>query len=796
MADDDDLVVNFTLPERALGPKPIVRGGPWRERRRIERQELRKRAGAPPRKPREPAFGALDESHDTQSRTEFESGSAKRRKLDAGLIPLRYTPRNANRPQQRPNHAHGTPQVISSLFTYNPAPMVSLTEFEDDPAETASPVEPSNAPLTEEELSFTTLGVNKSLATHLTKKLDITAPTAIQKAALPKLIDGDSDAFVQAETGSGKTLAYLLPIVHRIMEFSKEVKDGGATTITRDSGLFAIVLAPTRELSKQISSVLENVLRCAHWIVGGTVIGGEKKKAEKARLRKGLNILIATPGRLADHIAHTDVLDVSQVRWLVLDEGDRLMELGFEEDIKKLVSRLDYRMKEHSITKNAKSMPKKRINILCSATMRMDVQKLGDISLKNAVHIAPDLSESKGEEKSTKNGSSDPSKFHVPSQLKQTYALIPAKLRLVSLVALLRKAFARCSPSTKIIVFFSCADSVDFHWRVLTRPRPNSRSSTPQEDEEPPSATDTVLSSALLHSETPPLVHRLHGSLPQQTRTSTLSSFRDVEEPALLLATDIASRGLDLPRVDRVIEFDPAFSQDDHVHRVGRTARAGKAGEACVMLMPGCEEGYVGVLRGERSAEVVGGIRAWSADEVLKGGFEPLGNHTSATNDGGKKSQSGFKPGPRRDGGPVDEKPHEAEATDFQLDTERWVLRDAGMLALARKAFASHVRAYATHVAGERKWFDIRELHLGHLAKGFALREAPGGVGVRGTGRAGKRDAGSRRRADEKRLGKDGDGEDGAERDMGATVDLGETRRRMEKLARGMGGGVEEFNIA
>jgi len=129
------------------------------------------------------------------------------------------------------------------------------------------------------------------------------------------LIKENSDAFIQAETGSGKTLAYLLPIVQRIIELSETLKkqnvEDGLDAVHRDSGLFAIILAPTRELSKQIALVLESLLRCAHWIVAGTVIGGEKKKSEKARLRKGINILVATPGRLADHLEHTERLNVS-----------------------------------------------------------------------------------------------------------------------------------------------------------------------------------------------------------------------------------------------------------------------------------------------------------------------------------------------------------------------------------------------------------------------------------------------------------------------------------------------------
>jgi ATP-dependent RNA helicase DDX31/DBP7 len=155
-------------------------------------------------------------------------------------------------------------QIISSLFSFNPS---SKTKFEEQEAE-AEPAKPSNAPLTEEMATFTALGLSRRLAAHLSTKMDMKAPTAIQKAAITQMVKDDSDAFIQAETGSGKTLAYLLPIVERIMGMSS-----ADVQVHRDSGLFAIVLAPTRELCKQIATVLEKILRCAPWIVSTTVIG-------------------------------------------------------------------------------------------------------------------------------------------------------------------------------------------------------------------------------------------------------------------------------------------------------------------------------------------------------------------------------------------------------------------------------------------------------------------------------------------------------------------------------------------
>ncbi|KAI9851928.1 MAG: ATP-dependent RNA helicase dbp7 [Thelocarpon superellum] len=526
-------------------------------------------------------------------------------------------------------------------------------------------------------------------------------PTSIQKATISQLIKDDSDAFVQAETGSGKTLAYLLPIVQRIMDISRQPHEtavDGDGRLHRDSGLFAIILAPTRELCKQISVVLESVLRCAHWIVAGTVIGGEKKKSEKARLRKGLNILVATPGRLADHLDHTKVLDVSRVRWLVLDEGDRLMELGFEEELQGIVAKLGQRSRFSRLPHHPESpLPDRRVTVLCSATLKLNVQRLGEISLKDAVHLKADPSEETSE--GARSGGDSDDNFTAPLQLKQSYAVVPAKLRLVTLVAVLRRAFYRRGSVTKAVVFISCADSVDFHFELFTRPASQEGSTA--------TATATTATTspapALSSPENLVTLHRLHGSLTQPVRTSTLSAFKNSKTASVLICTDVASRGLDLPNVDLVVEYDPPFNPDDHLHRVGRTARAGRDGRAIIFLMPGDEEGYVSVLHHRHQREGgPSGVARHDSPELLKKGFGSTG------------------PGGGRD--------WDERATEWQLDAERWALDHPRYLEMARRAFQSHVRAYATHVASERAMFSIKSLHLGHLAKSFALREKPGSI--------------------------------------------------------------------
>ena len=699
---EDELLINFAPDDNVLKSAAHYTGGRWKDR-----LIARKTAGPRPRKslPTQRDGYASNEQGDEADATlasdSVQPPSKKQKGIDGHAITARHKA-----------HLNGSKVVISSLFTYNPSPQNPTVGNKEE----LSPVTPSNAPLLDGIDTFLSLGLSNTLASHLMTKIKLKAPTAIQKSAIVQLIKEDSDAFIQAETGSGKTLAYLLPIVQRIIQLSKQKVDSGPDEqVHRDSGLFAIVLAPTRELGKQIFSVLETLLRCANWIVAGIVVGGEKKKSEKARLRKGVNILVATPGRLADHLAQTKALNVSHVRWLVLDEGDRLMELGFEEEIRGIVAKLESRSSPSKLP----GLPSRRTTVLCSATMKMNVQRLGDISLKNAVHILPDPTATSSEVESHNKGSEA---FHAPNQLQQSYIVVPAKQRLVTLAALLATTFAPLPTQStkgvhKAIVFLTCADSVDFHFELFSRGASAANGLNSIDDNKLKLAKPLADASPLLPTKsTAPTIssrlsiYKLHGSLIQTLRTSTLSSFHLSSNPSVLFCTDVASRGLDLPNVDLVIEYDPSYSADDHIHRVGRTARAGNAGNSIVFLMPGPEEGYVDVLQTASSERT---ISHRSAEEVLKEAFPSRKHLRPLEKDGNIQPHSSWQD----------------QATDFQLEVEREIATSERLKEMARKAYISHVRAYATHTVSERKWFDVKSLHLGHLAKGFGLRERPGRFG-------------------------------------------------------------------
>ncbi|KAJ5496936.1 hypothetical protein N7463_008923 [Penicillium fimorum] len=758
---DDGMLMNFSIGDTVIKPEAKFKGGTWRDRLTAKKRSAHR----------------VSEKEGDGDAAARNAASKNPNQIQLGTRPVKRqkTEDSFNRPSapraggdRRPQHPRDPTQFVSSLFSSNPEARTAQEPKEEREPEDAKP---TNAPMIDGLDTFTNLGLSPNLAAHLLTKLELKAPTAIQTSSITQLLKEETDAFIQAETGSGKTLAYLLPLVQRIMDLSKAKNEHNDTQVHRDSGLFAIILAPTRELCKQISVVLENILRCANWLVCGTVIGGEKKKSEKARLRKGLNILVATPGRLADHLDNTEALDVSNVRWLVLDEGDRLMDMGFEEELQGIVKKLDARQRPSRVP----SVPTRRTTILCSATLKMNVQKLGEISLKDAVHIKADPNEDDDD----KSNNDEEESFRVPAQLKQSYAIVPAKLRLVSLTAYLKRTFMRKGSVMKAIVFMSCADVVDFHFELFSRnqDRDQQRKSDEEgkdgkdekeekdEEKEKLSPHGTIAPGRAFSTPTNPvLLHRLHGSLPQAVRTATLGSFSRSTEACVMICTDVASRGLDLPNVDLVVEYDPAFSSDDHTHRIGRTARVGRDGRALIFLQPGCEENYVEVLkRGYRDGGKA--LTRTDANEILKRGF--------GGNDNKKKNW-------------------EEKTTDWQMDVERWALDNPTYLEMARRAYQSHVRAYATHTSAERSMFDIKELHLGHLAKAFALRDRPGKINVPGL-RPGQEDTKKDFKAARNGAGNKRKADDDAPSSTNVTD---EAARKMRAKMREHMSGANEFNLA
>ena len=675
-----------------------------------------------------------------------------------------------------PRSKGGSHGYVSSLFARDEAGASEPAGLPETPRSA-----PSNAPSSNAS-SFEALGLDEILATHLRERMGIDGkPTDIQRLAIPPLISeppsptSQRDVLIQAQTGSGKTLTYLLPIVQSLLPFSEE------SYIDRSIGTLAIILAPTRELARQIYQVLERLLtmsltsqheaadgtllrRRARWIVPNLLTGGSTKNHEKQRIRKGSPIIVSTPGRLLDHLQNTSSLDVGKCRWLVLDEADRLLEMGFEEQLSGIVKALDGRRRlsvstaREALLNNGAIEPHapdsqvtdslgvawwawRRRVVLCSATLDERVQVFSGTTLHQPLLIRAGMHQAVEPAPGTRHkGTSGPTSdsaqsvgnrtaedhepaslnapvdfngptFSAPAQLAQHAVIVPPKLRLVTLLALLRQSLPRASEAAhpaRVMVFLTCTDTVDFHWHAIGGARMGQLPTKDSVTSRPlPSSQDMPLAqkSDLLPGVP---IYRLHGSMTQKERIASLRAFHTLEDgtdaaPAkrggVLLCTSVASRGLDLPHVSCVIQMDVPTEGgvEEYVHRVGRTARVGREGTSWLMLMPH-EKPWLDVLTqrmvvGEpprrASVPVVG------YDTVLYEGF----------------------------GGAARE--YESRATDVQMALERWVLADPSHASLARTAFLAHIRAYATHPASEKAIFHVNQLHLGHVAKAFALREAP-----------------------------------------------------------------------
>jgi len=241
--------------------------------------------------------------------------------------------------------------------------------------------------------------------------------TPVQAIAIPRALKSRCDVMIRAPTGSGKTLAFLLPVLHQLFNLPQ-------SKLTRSRGTLAAILSPTKELVLQTLKVAQNVARMKPSLVCGAVAGGENPKSEKARLRKGLTLLCATPGRLVYHLDHTGTFAIADCQVLVLDEADRLLDLGFEPQVriihKKLVG-----------SKTSSDSPVQ--TLLASATLTPGVKKLAHFCMRKDAFWA----DPHGKEQTQHEDAADDNEveFAVPSTLKQWYCVVPCKERLPALIA-------------------------------------------------------------------------------------------------------------------------------------------------------------------------------------------------------------------------------------------------------------------------------------------------------------------------------------------------------------------------
>ncbi|KAJ9069421.1 ATP-dependent RNA helicase dbp7 [Entomophthora muscae] len=547
--------------------------------------------------------------------------------------------------------------------------------------------------------SFVAAGLDKVLSRHLKDKMNMGKPTTVQSRAISFLSSsGERDLIIQAQTGSGKTLSFLLPIVDKLIRASGSVPPNDSFRPSRTSGVLAVILAPTRELARQIYDVLEKLLNYPvvseenfqryHWIVPGLVVGGDKKASEKARLRKGVNILVATPGRFLDHLQNTKCMNIDTLKWVVLDEGDRFLELGLQETLKSIFTILKEKASRSNMSYRGKWfwlsnwLPKERRTIMVSATLNSAVKSLAEYSLTNPMHITGDKKEDDSSDSDDEEAK--PNTFATPQQLTQRYVVAPAKLRLVALNALLRTAFTNAKG--KVIVFMLTCEEVEFYHSLFLNTGQNDAKRFPEKVGGYYPGAENFFGLGSVIPGLPLL--KLHGNLEQKVRSGTYKAFCALES-GVLFCTDVAARGLDLPRVAQIIQFDPPTDMKDYVHRVGRTARLGRAGDAILFLLPS-EVEYV-----SRLASLKIKLQPANVEQILKSLCD--------------EEYPDFK----------------SAATKRQNDFEKYVLSSKEVQQQAASALTSSMRAYATHPSSEKDIFHIKKLHVGHWTKSFAIRDKP-----------------------------------------------------------------------
>ncbi|MDO7173932.1 DEAD/DEAH box helicase [Mariniflexile sp. AS56] len=376
-------------------------------------------------------------------------------------------------------------------------------------------------------MQFNSLGLSQALLKAISKK-GYTTPSPIQQKAIPHILQG-KDVLASAQTGTGKTAGFTLPLLHILSENPKE----------KYRPIRALILTPTRELAAQVYA---NVREYSEFLElrSAVIFGGVNQNPQVATIRQGVDILVATPGRLLDLINQNHI-SLKRVEILVLDEADRMLDMGFLRDIERVI----------------KMMPAKRQNLMFSATFSPDIKKLAHGILSNPVQVE-----------------ATPENTTVDAITQKVYRV------------------AKGLKTDLIIKLIS-----DGNWKqvlVFTRTKHGANKLCEK------MAKAGIKAAAI------------HGNKSQGARTKALGGFKN-GSVSVLVATDIAARGLDIPLLPHVINFELPNISEDYVHRIGRTGRAGASGEA-LSLVSADETVYL------RDIEKLVGIKI--PVEIVEG-FEP-----------------------------------------------------------------------------------------------------------------------------------------------------------------------------
>lgn len=513
--------------------------------------------------------------------------------------------------------------------------------------------------------------------------------TIIQKAAIPKIVEGN-DVLIRSATGSGKTLTFLVPALNRLVHRGDERK------INRQDGTIVMIVCPTRELSDQTKDMASKLSRPFPWIVVAAIKGGDSRKSEKAQIRKGITLLVGTPGRVLDHCEKTSSFNVSNIEMFVLDEADRLLDMGFETKIRGICKFL-------SASRSGDGGEGMQ-TVMTSATLTEAVRKLANFCLRKnpcTIGIDDDI-------------------LSLPSTLTHEYVLVECKDKFICLVSLLLKYVDN---REKVIIFVSNCQSVTYFHNMLRsltwptiegfkRSRDDNRDKMAKKMEKYSTIVENYelkVGKSMgqfkgvqidgqhripIFSKVP--IFMLHGNMETNDRTGYINDFMN-SRSAILISTDVASRGLNLSEVNRVIQYDAPQQLEEYIHRSGRTARLGGKGNATMILMQH-EVHFIETLR----------KRGISVKQVLEGLVWSYIENTYVP-----KHLSKFKG---------------YNVAFLRNCFSDFVANDSDLLSAAQGAFRSSVQSYKTYSKDLRRIFDFKKLHLGHYAASFCLKQKPSDI--------------------------------------------------------------------
>ncbi|XP_069021926.1 ATP-dependent RNA helicase DDX55 [Embiotoca jacksoni] len=438
------------------------------------------------------------------------------------------------------------------------------------------------------------------------EELNFTHMTPVQSACIP-LFMSNKDVAAEAVTGSGKTLAFVIPVIELLLKREEKLKK---------MQVGALVITPTRELALQISEVMEKFIQKFPQFKQILLIGGSNPIEDVEKFKdQGANIVIATPGRLEDMFRRkSDGLDlagsVKSLDVLVLDEADRLLDMGFEASLNTILGHL----------------PKQRRTGLFSATQTQELEKLVRAGLRNPVRIAV----------KEKGLAAAAAAQKTPARLSNFFTICRSEDKFNTLVAFLRQ-----HKHEKHLVFFSTCACVEYYGRAL----------------------ETLVKKVT--------VSCIHGKM-KNKRNSIFADFRSLKS-GILVCTDVMARGIDIPDVNWVLQYDPPSNASAFVHRCGRTARIGNYGNAVVFLLP-MEESYVNFLSINQKC-------------------------------------------PLQKMSPI------SDVVDVLPKVKAMSLADRAMFDRGMRAFVSYVQAYAKHECS--LIFRTKDLDFACVAHGFALLRLP-----------------------------------------------------------------------